>query len=68
MYMYNICRECRPGMQECVITYLHRQSTTGIAEKKFKHKCPKVLENWLKNPIEDWELVQRMLDYVENKM
>ena len=40
--MYNICRECRPGMQECVITYLHRQSTTGIAEKKFKHKCPKV--------------------------
>jgi len=51
---------------------ISRKSTTGIAEKKllnsFKHKCPKVLENWLKNPIEDWELVQRMLDYVENKM
>jgi len=51
---------------------MSRKSTTGPKEKglldKFNKECPEVLKNWLKNPIEDWELVNRMLDYVERKI
>ena len=50
---------------------LSREKTTGIREKRILAKvgfsAPEVFTNWLENPDEDWEIVNRLLEYVENK-
>jgi len=50
---------------------LSRESTTSISDKKlvdsFGYKCPTILLEWLEKPKEDWDLVIKLLNLVENK-
>ncbi len=47
---------------------LSRERTTGFLEKqllsRFCAKTPEVLTNWLENPVEDWTLVDRIVEHV----
>jgi len=50
---------------------LSRESTTSISDKKlvdsFGYECPTILLEWLEKPREDWDLVIKLLNLVENK-
>ena len=47
---------------------LYRERTTGFLEKqllsRFCAKTPEVLTKWLENPVEDWTLVDRIVEHV----
>jgi hypothetical protein len=51
---------------------MSRECTTTSNDKKllkeFGHVCPEVLENWMKNPSEDWTLPIKLLNYLEQKI
>jgi hypothetical protein len=47
---------------------LSRERTTGFLDKqllsRFSDKIPVVLPGWLENPVEDWTLVDRIVEHV----
>ena len=47
---------------------LSRERTTGFLEKQMlarrTHVSPKVITNWLNHPVEDWNLVDRIVEHV----
>jgi hypothetical protein len=51
---------------------LSRSDTTSINDRKmldnFKTEMPKNVMDWLKNPVEDWDLCYILLDYVKKIM
>ena len=57
--------------EACICDNLSREKSTRTQDKKlvdsFGHLCPKIFLNWLDNPNEDWELVDRLLSFVEEK-
>jgi hypothetical protein len=51
---------------------LSRESTTGFLESQMLNRhpgllTPEPLQEWLRNPIEDWDLPFKLLKYVSNK-
>jgi hypothetical protein len=47
---------------------LSKERTTGFLDKqllsRFSDKIPMVLPGWLENPVEDWTLVDRIVEHV----
>ena len=52
---------------------ISRESTTSEHDKRLLKtyenlKIPKVLKNWLKNPIEDYNICMKLLNHVKMKI
>jgi hypothetical protein len=58
-----------PSLESEVADNLSRERTTGFLEKQMLNRPQKkadlrVLTDWLKNPAEDWTIVDRLVDHV----
>ena len=59
--------------EAALVDRLSRRSTTTVRDKKLLESfqlndLPKCIVDWIQNPIEDWNLADRMLSHVKKRV